>query len=303
MHSLLVHFGLASFLAPLVVIAPSGAADFSGLVELAGGRKIYLECRGERSPTVILVSGKGDGSGSWSLSAPGMMGTPVFAAISGLTRVCAYDRPGTIDPRTEKPAPSDPVLLPTTVGAGAADLEALLAAANVPPPYVIVGHSMGGLIARIVAADHGDQVAGLVLEDAFSEYFYDGMTEGERAVFDKASAGVEDYDLPTSMKQIRGTPPVRTLPTIVLSAGRSHLTPMVIASGELPPEVTQAFADGIWALSVVAQSKLAGLFPDARHTTVADSTHYIHLDQPNVVIDAITDVVDAVRAGDASLEK
>jgi hypothetical protein len=64
MHLLLVHFGLASILASLVVISPSGAADFSGLVELAGSRKIYLECRGEGSPTVILVSGKGDGSGS-----------------------------------------------------------------------------------------------------------------------------------------------------------------------------------------------------------------------------------------------
>jgi hypothetical protein len=56
------------------------------------------------------------------------------------------------------------------------------------------------------------------------------------------------------------------------------------------------------ALQVVAQSNLASLFPDGRHTIVADSTHYIHLDQPNVVVGAITDVVEAVRA-DASLEK
>jgi pimeloyl-ACP methyl ester carboxylesterase len=302
MQWLVVHFGFA-FLLPLFAISPSGAADFSGLVRLAGGRMIYLECRGEGSPTVILVSGKGDGSGSWSFTSPGMKETPVFAAISDLTRVCAYDRPGTIDPRTEKPTLSDPVSLPTTIGAGAADLEALLTAADVPAPYVVVGHSMGGLIARIFAADHGDQVAGLVLVDAFSEYFYDGMTQGQRAVFDKASAGVEDYDLPTSMKQMRAAPPVRTIPTIVLSAGRSHLTPEVIASGELPPEVTQAFADDIWALQVVAQSDLASLFPLGRHTTVADSTHYIHVDRPDVVVDAITDVVEAVRAGNASLEK
>ena len=65
--------------------------------------------------------------------------------------------------------------------------------------------------------------------------------------------------------------------------------------------MTQAFADALWAAQMQAQDHLAALFPGGRHIMVANSTHYIHVDQPQVVIDAIRDVVDAVRAGKTSL--
>ena len=77
--------------------AASGALDdFAGLVELPSGRKVYLECRGEGSPTVILESGGGLAASQWSVLAPGSTLTAVFPAVSQFTRVCAYDRPGTI---------------------------------------------------------------------------------------------------------------------------------------------------------------------------------------------------------------
>ncbi len=269
--------------------------DFAGLVDIGDRRKIYLECSGKGSPTVVLISGKGDGADTWSTPSPDVPGPTVFGTIASFTRVCAYDRPGTVNSR------SDPVPLPVTVGAGATDLHALLTAAKVPAPYVLVGHSIGGLIARLFAGEHGDEVAGLVLEDALSEDLYNGLTADQRAVFEKLNGAPENYDNVRSFAEVRAAPPVRPMPVVVLTAGRPQLTPDLIASGRLPPEVTQAFADALWAAQMQAQDHLAALFPDGKHIMVANSTHYIHSDQPQVVIDAIRDVVDAVRAGKTSL--
>ena len=65
--------------------------------------------------------------------------------------------------------------------------------------------------------------------------------------------------------------------------------------------MTPTFANALWAAQMQAQNQLAALFPAGKHIMVANSTHYIHVDQPQVVIDAIRDVVDAVRAGKTSL--
>jgi pimeloyl-ACP methyl ester carboxylesterase len=81
------------------------------------------------------------------------------------------------------------------------------------------------------------------------------------------------------------------MPTIVLTAGQPQLTPELISSGQMPAEVTQAFADALWAAQMTAQDNLASLFPGGRHIVVPNSTHYIHIDQPQVVIDAIRDVL------------
>jgi pimeloyl-ACP methyl ester carboxylesterase len=291
-------------LALSLTVTPSVAADFSGMVEIGDGRKINLVCSGEGSPTVILISGKGDGSRTWSYMFPDYPGPLVFPSIAKFTRVCAYDRPGTVDPETGELTQSDPIPLPTTVGAGVEDLEALLKAANVPAPYVIVGHSMGGAIARNFVANHGDQVAGLVLEDAFSGDLNGGMTEEFTAAMNTSMGrDPEGYDIPKTVEQLRQAPPIRPMPIVVLTAGQSQITPEMIAAGELPPEITQAVADEFWSVQMTSQNNLAGLLPDVRHVMVIDSSHYIHVIRPNAVIDAITDVVEAVRAGDTRLAK
>lgn len=281
--------------------ASPATGDFAGLVDIGDHRKIYLECSGQGSPAVILISGKGNRADTWSTATPDVHAPTVFPTIAKFTRVCAYDRPGTVGALASDPSRSDPVPLPVTAAAGAADLQALLTAAKVPGPYVLVGHSMGGLIARLVASEHGDEVAGLVLEDALSEDLYNGLTADQRAVFEKLNGAPENYDNVKSFEEIRAAPPVRPMPVVVLTAGLPQLTPEVIASGQLPPEVTPAFADALWAAQMRAQDNLAALFPGGSHIMVANSTHYIHVDQPRAVIDAIRDVVDAVRAGKTSL--
>ncbi len=79
----------------------------------------------------------------WTRAEPGRQ--DVFAGVAGFTRVCAYDRPGT--PVGEAPSRSDPVPQPITAGDSVADLHALVAAAGIATPFVIVGHSYGGLFA------------------------------------------------------------------------------------------------------------------------------------------------------------
>jgi pimeloyl-ACP methyl ester carboxylesterase len=277
--------------------------DFVGLVDIGDHRKIYLDCSGQGLPTVVLISGKGNRADTWSTARPDALGQAVFPTIAKFTRVCAYDRPGTVGALASEPSRSDPVPLPVTAAAGAADLQALLTAAKVPGPYVLVGHSMGGMIARLFASEYGSEVAGLVLEDALSEDLVSGLTADQRAVFENLNGAPENYDNVKSFQEVAAAPPVRPMPVVVLTAGLPQLTPDVIASGQLPPQVTQVFADALWAAQMRAQDHLAALFPGGRHIMVANSTHYIHVDQPHVVIDAIRDVVDAVRAGPAGITR
>ena len=108
-----------------------------------------MECDGVGTPTVLLISGKGNRADTWSTSLVDSRKpeATVFRQAAQFTRVCAYDRPLTIGVNGE-PSRSDPVPEPVTAKDGVADLHALLTAAQVQGPYVIVGHSYGGLIAQ-----------------------------------------------------------------------------------------------------------------------------------------------------------
>src|SRR5215468_2124856 len=138
--------------AALFVAAGQAAVseDIAGLIDIGGDRKMYLECRGAGSPTVVLVAGLKGSAEDWNIAKGS--GPTVFAEVAKLTRVCAYDRPGT--PVGEKPSRSDPVPQPTTAGEAVADLHALLSAAGEAVPYVLVGHFYGGLVVRLYASHH-----------------------------------------------------------------------------------------------------------------------------------------------------
>src|SRR5207248_6929012 len=126
-----------------------------------------LECRGAGGPTVILESGYHESSFPWSIA--DAYPPAVLPGVAEFTRVCAYDRPGTIR-ATDPPGMTDrssPVPMPRTAKDVAGDLHVLLAAARIPGPYVLVGHSMGGLLIRYYAQAYPDQVIGMVLVDAF----------------------------------------------------------------------------------------------------------------------------------------
>ena len=127
--------------------APPGSAsegDFCGLVGVAGWHWLYLECRGNGSPTVGLQSGFGNAAGIWSLAEADP--PAVQPGVATFTRVCSYDRPGSLITTGSEPLPgrSDQVPMPCNPADVVAELHDLLAAAQVPGPYVFVGDSLGG---------------------------------------------------------------------------------------------------------------------------------------------------------------
>jgi pimeloyl-ACP methyl ester carboxylesterase len=290
-------------------IAVSG--DFAGLVDIGGGRQMYLICRGEGSPTVILESGAGNDADIWDTVglAPDSAQTAVLPGVARFTRVCAYDRPGTLLD-ADRRGRSDPAPQPRTAADAVDDLHSLLSAAGVSGPYVLVGHSLGGIIIRLYAATYPNEVIGLVLVDASHEeqnvQFQAALTPEQWAAFERLQQqalsdladdpGFERMDLDASFAELRtavAAQPLRSLPLVVLTRG-------LPVSAELPPELQSELPadfpfdtfDTVWQ---ELQAELAALTPDARHVVAAKSAHYIQLQQPELVIDAIQQVVDAVR--------
>jgi len=269
---------------------------FASAIDIGAGRRMYLECDGAGAPTVVLISGKGNRADTWNVNVvdPHKPEATVFREVARYTRVCAYDRPAT-EGINREPSRSDPVSAPVTAKDGVADLHALLSAADLRGPYVLVGHSYGGLIARLYASTYPDEVAGIVLEDALSEGLYDSLTAAQREVLEKINLVPEPVDTVRSFAQVISAPRVPTVPMVILTADLQPITAQDVQSGAFPSYVTVEFINALWSAQIVAQDELAKLFPGARHITNTNSHHYIHLEQPQIVVDAIREVVDAVH--------
>ena len=287
------------------------SGDFAGLVDIGGGREIYLTCRGEGAPTVILESGYPNNADIWDTIAlgPDADEAAVFPGVASFTRVCAYDRPGTMLD-ADHLGRSDAVPQPRTAADAVDDLHALLGTANVPGPYVLVGHSLGGIIIRLYAASYPDEVAGLVLVDASHEdqnaRFQEALTPEQWAAFERlqeqslpdqaADPVLERIDFDASFTQLRtaaAAQPLPSLPLVVLTRGvpvSAELQPEM--RSELPPDFPFDAFDTVW---LGLQAELAALVPESRQVLATESGHYIQLQQPQLVIDAIRQVVEAVR--------
>ncbi len=139
-------FGVAAW-------AVAAFATGGRLVKLPDGRRLYLHCTGHGSPTVLFESGYRGSSGAWA---------DIQSAVARTTRACAYDRAGY--------GRSDPGPSPRDGTAVARDLDAGLRAARIAGPYVMVGHSAGGLYVRLFSDMRPRDVAGMVLVDTSVEH-------------------------------------------------------------------------------------------------------------------------------------
>ena len=196
-----------------------------------------------------------------------------------------------------------------------ADLHALVAAAKIETPFVIVGHSYGGLIVRLYAMTYPQDVDGMVLVDALSEFLRAAETPEEwvwqRKIleFDMTEAlkiypDIERADADASFDQMLAAPPLQPMPLVVLSADRpvGPLVPGMIADGLFTPDTPPDVGYVTDRAQKVAHANLAALVPGSKHVTKTDSGHLIHHDNPQLVTDSIREVVDAVRAGKTALE-
>jgi pimeloyl-ACP methyl ester carboxylesterase len=278
--------------------AAAGHEDFARLIELPSGRRVYLECRGSGSSTVVFVSATGNAGDIWSFRKPGSSQTPVLPAVARFTRVCAYDRPGT-SLQSGRPSRSDPVRLPRSVGANVAELHALLRAADVRGPYVLVGHSRGGLLARLYAGTYPGQVAGFVSVDAAHEILYEAyqtlLTPEQLVPFTAPKVEIDFVAAAAAMRRARVARPLRPMPMIVLEHSRDRQrfpNPIDYPAGFPVEALERAFQR--------SQDDLATLVPGTQHVIATRSAHYIQLDQPGRVISAIRRVVHRARKRSAA---
>jgi pimeloyl-ACP methyl ester carboxylesterase len=141
--------GLGGGYQVLGAAADARAHPMAGQLVDVGGHRLHLSCTGSGSPTVVLQPGAGETSSNMGWIAP---------AVARSTRVCVYDRAGR--------GWSEPADTPQDGAAIATDLHTLLQRAHVPGPYVVAGHSFGGLYTMVFAARYPDEVAGMALLDS-----------------------------------------------------------------------------------------------------------------------------------------
>lgn len=288
---------------PSTGVQPSRSAEVAEPIDVGGGRTIYLECHGTGSPTVILLSGFGNAADIWQEA--DAYPPSVAAGVASFTRVCSYDRPGSYvvtveqngsrvqatSPDQYKPARGNAVAS-TTAGGGAqvvAGLRQLLAVAGVAPPYVLVGHSLGGLFSQLYARAYPNQVSGMVLvdpptpnlRDFLSPSAWAGAFESQLDPGPSVIPGYvnERYRVETIFDEINAAGPLPGIPVTYLAA---TIKPSL---DQLPP------ADQARALEIVTQLPVAAAsyihtIPGARFVPVPDTTHYIQTERPDVVIAA-----------------
>ena len=261
---------------------------------------------GDGPPTVVFANGLGTPLEEWALVAP---------TIATRCRVMCYDR---------RPAPPDGVLPTHDAAQMGADLHQLLDALGVARPLVLVGHSWGGAVIRRYAVDHPDDVAGMVFVDASHEKIkgmiptratqllygmttlplrfgpirrrllhmlgFDRLPPADMTVVDTLSWRARGR---TSRAEYAGSgPSLHELARI--APDLPQLPTRVLLAGGRPGWTAKLAAKQVAAIRAVWEQAAAGR-SEVTVTSVPDSGHYISLDQPQAVIDAIDDIIRQVR--------
>jgi pimeloyl-ACP methyl ester carboxylesterase len=283
-----------------------------GKLVAVNSRQVHLYCSGEGSPTVILDSGLGDTYYSWHKVQP---------EIAKVSRVCSYDRAGlgfsdrSADPRTSQVI--------------AQELHALLQAALVAPPYVLVGHSMGGYDVRVYTGLYRKEVAGIVLVDASHP---DQANRFPAALKDlegswQREATLLEYTMPFGIPRLFGmcdedirqraadcnwhsaheaSAEMKSFSTSGAQAAAAGLLgdiPLVVLShdpdkpsSELPADLAKPTNEA-WEKM---QEEMSHLSTRGTQAIAKGSAHYIQNDRPDLVVDAVRTVVNQARQDHAS---
>lgn len=252
---------------------PSAEASAGWITERVdvGGHKLNLRCRGTGSPAIVFENGLGGNLGTW---------LPFVANAFPSVRTCVYDRVNT--------GASDRVPARRTGKDSVHDLHTLLDVAAVPPPYLLVGHSFGGLLSAMYAGSYPAEVAGLVLVDPTpptgADPFHLVPERDRAAAAAEQENNAENLAFADTLKQAKAlVPAIPNIPMLVLAA--------TMGMGDLPPT---------WP----AKEMLAARNKQLRDLTAAvprgelryvDTGHFIQQLQPQLVIDEIQRMSELVR--------
>ncbi|MBV9385714.1 MAG: alpha/beta hydrolase [Chroococcidiopsidaceae cyanobacterium CP_BM_ER_R8_30] len=301
------------------------------LVDL-GGYQLHLNCMGKGQPTVVMDSGAGNSSLDWLLVQP---------EVAQFTRVCSYDRAGY--------GWSDPSLKPRTSQQSVDELHTLLVKSEIEPPYVLVGHSLGGMNVRLYASQYPDEVVGMVLVDAgheelrakLSQLMTPDARQGKvrKLMLYKLGQMVAPFGLLRLLGELGLVPQFQEVKKMLmncipegklifnilkaswyrthfLTALHSELTHLEESSAQVgaarslldmplvvltrgvqepnPGRSNQQMKqfEQVWN---ELQADLVSLSSNSTQLIAQQSGHYIHLEQPQLVVKGIRQVVEAVR--------
>ena len=281
-----------------------------------GGRTLHLLQAGSGSPVVVVVVA--------AMADNVLMWTRIQRELAGEMRVCLYDRAGI---GWSDPPPQGP----RTFGDMACELHDLLSIAGVPVPYVLVGHSVGGIVARQFAVRYPGAVSGIALidsshEDQVRRRGVDGWPYGQRELLIRAAKrqarilGMRRLAAALGLARKLDADIAREVPAEFAAAARAialssrqrriqvRETLMLARSSGQPPAL------GSLPLAVVTagrqvpgwvrmQEELASLSTRTTHLTAEEAGHYVHLDDPELIVRVIRDLVHRASRPQQSLPR
>jgi pimeloyl-ACP methyl ester carboxylesterase len=262
---------------------PSAPAPRVDTMVDVGGRKLHCRVYGDGSPTVTLLSGFECPQDYWNSVIPG---------LAARTTVVTYDRAGI--------GRSEIGGRPTHGVQSAKDLRALLDRLGSPKPYILVGHSYGGGVARLFASMYPEDTGGLVLEEIQHEDNFDEMRRilkgKDLETLEEAFAGAlappdnprteGDYRSLTR-DQLKRSRPLSSMPFVILTCRNR--------ADAMRPLLSDGAVEEMAKLDAVLMSRLTDSVPGGRQIIVEGTGHNVHLDRPDVLIGPVLEMVQVVR--------
>ncbi|MBN1371103.1 MAG: alpha/beta hydrolase [Anaerolineaceae bacterium] len=260
-----------------------------------GTHSLHLECVGSGSPVVIIDVGAGDSYQSWAA---------IMGHLAGTTTVCSYDRAGY--------GQSEPGPLPRHSLQVANELRALLQAAALPGPYILVGHSLGAVNMQVFAAQYPDVTAGLILLDPTPlGWLLDGSTFPELTAQFEAQAQELNAQAEALLRSENAADQAQGASLQALASEHSELfgesasqaadiasfgdLPLIVINSAQPNPDFGASADAFQQFWIEQSQALAQKSSTGRFVLAEDSGHMIYEDSPGTIIIAVRDMREKVR--------
>ena len=250
---------------------PDNSQPLDAMVDV-GGRRLHINCTGQGNPVVVMDAGRGNSSSTWNLVQPG---------LARFARVCVYDRAGL--------GSSEPAVQPRTSQQMVVDLHTLLTKARIKSPYILVGHSLGGMNVRLYASQYPKDVVGMVLVDSAHEEEtnrFEALMTPEQVKRSRQliSSNPEAVDLEASRAQLSAAHWPNTFHVIVVSRGRAPAANPLNLSPEQIAKMEVAWKE--------MQADLLRRSPNGNQLIAVKSGHDIHKEQPELVINSVRELLE-----------